>query len=259
VAADARRSLVFGDDGSPGADRAWRWISEHPWPGWALTVLTGHEPPFEDWAAPATPAPWTPPWADARPSPSTFDSVEVLYADADPRVLLDGQAADLTVVGPAGHEPELLGWLGSTAEWLLHHPSHPIAIVRGAAVASVMCCVDGSAHAPRALDAYLSLPLARDAALSLVAVDDGRIDVDAVLDEATAVVTAAGLTPGVERLEGRPTSSLLVHVSTWRPDLVVLGTRGLTPWKRLALGSTAGALAHRANTTVLLAAAPAAS
>lgn len=257
MAGDARRSLVFGDDGSPGADGAWRWINEHPWPGWTLTLLTGHEPPFDNWAAPATPAPWTPPWAANRSAPSTFESVDVLYADADPRVLLDAQSADLTVVGPGGNEPDLLGWLGSTTQWLLHHPSHPLAIVRGGAVTSVMCCVDGSAHARRALDAYLALPLARDAAVSLVAVDDGRIDVDAVLQDAGDVVAAAGVTATVERLDGRPTSTLLVHASTTRPDLVVLGTRGLTPWKRLVLGSTASALAHRTNTTVLLAAAPA--
>lgn len=252
----AVRTMVFGDDGSPGADLAWRWIVGHAWPGWALTVLTGHKPPFEDWSAPADAEPWTPTWARPVSEASDLASVEFLKADEDPRVLLDRRDADLTVVGPASREPAMLGWLGSTSEWLLHHPSNPLAIVRTPSAAAAVCCIDGSTHARRALDAFVSLPLARSATIELVAVDDGRADVDTAIREAAAVVDAAGLEASTRTLRGRPTGALLDHLGAARPDLVVLGTRGLTPWGRLTLGSTAGAITHRGGATVLLASTP---
>jgi nucleotide-binding universal stress UspA family protein len=247
------RTMVFGDDGSPGADLAWQWIDGHPWPGWTLTVLTGQKPPFEDWAAPATPKPWTPPWPRAASPASEFESVELLSADADPRILLDTAAADLTVVGPPGGEPAALGWLGSTSEWLLHHPSNPLAIVRSPRASTVVCCVDGSTHATRALETFASLPLAREVAIDLVVVDDGRTTVDPTTSAAIAVLHRARLEGAPRTLHGRPTSALLDHLDRVRPDLVVLGTRGLTPWGRLTLGSTAGAIAHHVSATVVVA------
>jgi nucleotide-binding universal stress UspA family protein len=249
----AARVMVFGDDGSPGADLAWRWIVDHAWPGWALTVLTGHKPPFEDWAAPADAEPWTPSWPRPVSESSDFSSVEFLKADEDPRVLLDARDADLTVVGPPNREPAVLGWLGSTSEWLLHHPSNPLAIVRSVTASAAVCCVDGSAHARRALDTFVSLPLARSAAIELVAVDDGRTDIDTAIRDAAAVVEAAGIDASTRTLRGRPTSALLDHLDEVHPDLVVLGTRGLTPWGRLTLGSTAGAVTRHVGATVLLA------
>lgn len=246
------RAMVFGDDGSPGADLAWRWIVEHEWTRWTLTVLTGHKPPFEDWSAPADAEPWTPTWSRPVSPSSDLSSVEFLKADEDPRVLLDRHDADLTVVGPASREPAVLGWLGSTSEWLLHHPSNPLAIVRSATATATVCCVDGSTHARHALEAFVSLPLARSTANELVAVDDGRTDVDAALDDAASVLEAAGLDASTRTLRGRPTGTLLDHLDRARPDLVVLGTRGLTPWRRLTLGSTAGAIVHHVNATVLV-------
>lgn len=246
------RTMVFGDDGSPGADRAWQWIDGHAWPGWTLTVLTGHKPPFEDWSAPGDAEPWTPTWMRPVSPSSGFSSVEFLKADEDPRVLLDTRTADLTVVGPPAREPAVLGWLGSTTEWLLQHPSNPLAIARSATASTAVCCVDGSTHARRALETFASLPLARSTAIELVAVDDGRTNADASLRDAEAVVQTAGLEASARTLRGRPTSALLDHLDETRPDLVVLGTRGLTPWGRLTLGSTAGAVTRHVAATVLL-------
>jgi hypothetical protein len=36
-------AMVLGDDGSAGADLAWRWIMAHRWPGWSLEVVTAAE------------------------------------------------------------------------------------------------------------------------------------------------------------------------------------------------------------------------
>ena len=254
--ADLRR-LVFGDDGSRGADIAWLWINNHSWPGWRIDVLTGAEPPYlpSMWGTSATPESWIPPWG--RKYLDSSDPVEVscLHAATDPRILLDAQSdADLVVVGYAGlgHLQSL--WMGSTTEWLLHHPSAPLAIVRSAAaVQRVVCCVDGSDCARRALEAFLALPLAAATDATVLCVDDGRVDVDEAVSRAFSTLQAAGIDPHVERAHGKPTHAILEHLSAHQPQLLVLGTKGLTGWRRLRLGSTAAAVVRHAACSSLVA------
>jgi nucleotide-binding universal stress UspA family protein len=245
--------LVFGDDGKPSSDRAWRWITAHSWPGWSVDVVTADtDASHIEWGAPIRPKPWTPLWTR---DPEELDAgpVRFLTAAADPRALLADTPADLMVVGikPAGQFSAAL--TGSTTEWLLHHPPSPLAIIRRIdPVARVLVCVDGSSHATRALEAFASLPLAALSAVTLLAVDDGRTDTSATngaaraLDGRVAEVT-------VSHASGAPTEEILDAVETSRADLVVLGTRGLTGWKRLRLGSTASAVVRSTTSDSLVA------
>jgi nucleotide-binding universal stress UspA family protein len=170
-------------------------------------------------------------------------------------LLLNDQAdADLVVVGHSGLGHLRSAWMGSTAEWLLHHPSAPLALVRSAAtVHRVLCCLDGSAHARRALDAFLALPLSGETEVTVLGVDDGRADVDEAIAAALTALDAAGIGAKVERARGKPTGIILDRVDADQPQLVVLGTKGLTGWKRLRLGSTAAAVVHHASCNSLLA------
>jgi nucleotide-binding universal stress UspA family protein len=143
--------------------------------------------------------------------------------------------------------------MGSTTEWLLHHPTAPLAVVRSAAtVQHVVCCTDGSACSGRALDAFLRLPLAAGTHVTLLSVDDGRVDVDEAVSTACTAVQAVGIDPHVERAQGMPTNAILDHLHADQPQLVVLGTKGLTGWRRLRLGSTAAAVVHHASCTSLV-------
>ena len=117
-----------------------------------------------------------------------------------------------------------------------------------------LCCVDGSAHAARALDAFAALPLAADVAeVTVLAVDDGRVDVDVATSTALDALHAVGVDARAERGSGAPTRIILEHLDAQQPQLVVLGTKGLTGWRRLRLGSTAAAVVHHAACTSLLA------
>jgi nucleotide-binding universal stress UspA family protein len=251
------RRLVFGDDGSRGADVAWLWINNHPWPGWRIDVMTGAEPPYlpSTWGVTATFEPWEPPWGRRYLDTSAPVPVEFYRADTDPRLLLDEQSdADLVVVGHTGLGHVRSLWMGSTTEWLLHHPTAPLAIARSAAaVQQVTCCVDGSVHAARALASFVALPLAADTEVTVLVVDDARLDVDAAISAALTTLHEAGIDASVERARGRPTSTIIEHLDAQRPQLVVLGTKGLTGWHRLRLGSTAAAVVHHAACTTLLA------
>lgn len=245
--------LIFGDDGKQSSDRAWRWITAHAWSDWAVDVVTADtDASHIEWGTPARLEPWTPPWT-RNPQELDTESVRFLTAAADPRALLADIAADLLVVGikPAGQLSAAL--TGSTTEWLLHHPPSPLAIIRRTEpVARVLVCVDGSAHATRALEAFASLPLATSSAVTLFAVDDGRTDTSAT-DEAARALEGRVDSVTVSHASGTPTDEILAAVETSHADLVVLGTRGLTGWKRLRLGSTASAVVRSTTSDTLVA------
>lgn len=251
--------MVFADDGSPGSDVAWLWINNHPWEGWRIESLTGHQP--DEMAVRPPPGgglrEWSPPWDRHVTVPDGLASLRFLTGDGDPRVLLGDRAdAELIVVGPRGLGHLRALWSGSTTEWLLHHPPAPLAIIRSAApVRSVVACVDGSDHARAAVEAFLALPLAADTAVTVLGVGRGDADVERGIGAAAALVEEAGVPVGTEVLEGKPTAAICGHVEEHRPQLVVLGTRGLTGLDRLKLGSTAAAIARDVECSSLVASA----
>ena len=141
----AERLLVFGDDGSPGADVAWLWVCNHRWPGWRAEVLTAIQPSFPpSWDKPAKLTEWESPHSRHLFAESALGSIRTLTAVQDPRLILDSRGdADLIVVGPRRLSRTKSIVLGSTTEWLLHHPPAPLAIVRSATtVQRVLVCVD---------------------------------------------------------------------------------------------------------------------
>jgi nucleotide-binding universal stress UspA family protein len=53
-------------------------------------------------------------------------------------------------------------------------------------------------------------------------------------------------------LAGQPTTVILGVVETIQPDLLILGARGISPWKGLLLGSVSAAVVQRAEIPVLV-------
>jgi nucleotide-binding universal stress UspA family protein len=84
-------------------------------------------------------------------------------------------------------------------------------------------------------------------------VEDGRVDAATAIAEAKAILDEAGVTVEVVTLEGSPTAAVAGEIDRRDPDLVVLGTRGHTGFKRLHLGSTAGAIVRSSHCSVLVA------
>jgi len=250
------RLLVFGDDGSPGADVAWLWVCNHRWPRWRAEVLTSTPPaiapPLEHRAELTE---WNSPHPRMLVAQSELAAVRTLTVAQDPRIMLGRRSdADLIVVGPRAMSRARALMLGSTTDWLVHHPPAPLAIIRSATpVRRVLACIDGSAHALRALHAFALFPWAADTEVVIVSVNEGRFVADEGVHDALATLEAVGATTAVDTVEGKPTDMILDLIDAFEPQLVVLGTRGLTGWKRLRLGSTAGAVAHCAPCSVLVA------
>ena len=82
---------------------------------------------------------------------------------------------------------------------------------------------------------------------------DQIVDVDAAIDGARRRLEAAGATVEVRVERGAPTATIHAHLVEASPDLVALGTRGLTGLRHLRLGSTASAVARTATCSVLVA------
>lgn len=250
------RTLMFGDDLSPAADVAWLFINSQWWPGWRLEVVTAQLPETPGMVLPLEATrlhPWQPPRPRAAVPTAEFAEVVDLAAIGDPRVVLS-QASDLLVIGPRG--PGLLKalHLGSTADWLMRHPPAPLLIARhGQPAQRLVLCTDGSAHARAVTDVVAGLPWIERTLITVVAVDDGRIDPDAAIEDACRQLAPSGATVEVHLEHGSPTTALHAYLEATAPDLVALGTRGLTGLRRLRMGSTASAVARTAACSVLVA------
>jgi nucleotide-binding universal stress UspA family protein len=247
----AVRTLVFGDDGSPAADVAWLQINCHAWPGWRVEVVSVETPllttDYVDLHE----------WNPAEPrtvfSEAEFVQVAHLTAKGDPRLVLS-RACDLLVIGPRG--PGLLKalHLGSTADWLLTRPPAPILIARhGRPITSALLCVDGSVHANRATGVLCALPWVDRLRVTVLAVDDERVDINAATQNAAEQLEAVGADVNIRVHSGKPTPEIKDAVDRLSPDLVALGTRGLTGLHHLRVGSTASAIARTATCSVLVA------
>ena len=249
------RILVFGDDGTPAADVAWLWINNQRWPGWRLQAVSAQMPelpgllPRERTELHV----WEPPHPRQVFAEAGFIESAQLMAESDPRLVLS-VTCDLLVIGPRG--PGLLKslYLGSTADWLVAHPVAPLVIVRHAQqVRSVVLCTDGSRHAQRVTGALADLPWLDQLRVTVLAVDDRRCDVDQASTMAAEQLQRGGATVDVLVVHGKPTDAIMQHLDSAQPDMVALGTRGLTGLHRLRVGSTAAAVARAAACSALVA------
>lgn len=127
----------------------------------------------------------------------------------------------------------------------------------------ILCAVDGSNHADRALATAAELAGALDATLLLVTVDEpgplkgavaefaqaedmSRQDVtDRILDSAAVMARRAGAAKiETDFTKGDPASGILATVDKHNPDMVVLGARGLSNLEGLVLGSVSHKVMH---------------
>jgi nucleotide-binding universal stress UspA family protein len=237
----AERHLVFGDDGSAGADVAWLWINSHCWTEWHLQAVTataflavrdqpGSHVPLPEPRRPFTEADFT--WFNHE------------YPEQDPRLALSIEA-DLIVIGTRGPGVLKALHLGSTAEWLAVRPPAPLLIARhGHRTHTVLLAHDGSPDAWEVTTALTNLPFIGQLAVTVVVVDDGVIDSDPILDQAAQTIQLSGATVATQRLAGDPSDMLGDLVQRLAPDVVAVGTRGRLRTEHLRLGSVSRSLLH---------------
>jgi nucleotide-binding universal stress UspA family protein len=134
---------------------------------------------------------------------------------------------------------------------------------------TILCATDGSDHAGKAVGIAADLgcrynarviiltaydPIPRDLGDPyLEEVTSRRLKAaEELMNAATAVMKVKGLTPIVEMLEGPAARAILEVARTRRCDLIVMGSRGLTPFSAMLLGSVTMRVVHEAPCPVLL-------
>jgi nucleotide-binding universal stress UspA family protein len=134
-------------------------------------------------------------------------------------------------------------------------------------VRSILVAVDGSPSSRRAVRLAVEIAAAFRARLTLLhvsavpqfptliaEVDEPRENDEAqlVLGEEAKVARSRGVEPLVHRRRGRAAPQILAYASAHSPDLIVMGTRGLTGAKSVLLGSVSRAVSTRAKAQVVL-------
>jgi nucleotide-binding universal stress UspA family protein len=256
--------LTFGDDQSPGADTAWGWITAHAWPTWTLDIITVKPGGTKTDTSPLgydELHDWTPEEPRDVPESCEFGDVHYRMAHHDPRVIL-GSCSDSTVivVGPRGKGLMKVLHIGSTTEWLMQCPNSPLLIARKATqTRSVLVCIDGSTHADAAVEVLCNMPWLPGVAVTVLAVVERD---NAIRDHARAAadhLKAAGadvdiqiVIPDALSVATNPRITIYDFARGTQPDLIVLGTKGLTGLPRLRVGSVASAIARHSDCSVLL-------
>jgi len=280
------RTIVVGLDASPEATRALAWAQDLAGPTDSIVVVRGWEMPvFVSGEAPDAVYAYDFEQLAADGLAETMSDVDdprvrtVLRRSHAGRAIVEEAAgADLVVVGHRG-DSRIKMMLGSTANYVLHHATCPVAIVRGdhePGHASVVVGVDAhdlpderaSNPSVRGLQWAYALRGVREVtalhgwfippiAIGMFATP--TVDVDAMDESAHAVIdralAAAGPPPdsvNVVAKVARDAGGRSLIEASKDADLVVVGSRGRGGFAELLLGSTTSEVAAHSHTTVVV-------
>jgi len=123
---------------------------------------------------------------------------------------------------------------------------------------SVQACVDGSRHAQAAVDCLAAMPWIAGAYVTVLGVVQWHENLPASVTRATRELAAVGAHATLVVEPDRLATTVNPHVTIFEsmgargPDLVVLGTSGMSALKRLWVGSVASTVGRHADCSVTL-------
>jgi nucleotide-binding universal stress UspA family protein len=191
-------------------------------------------------------------------------------------------AADLVVIGSRGRGGIATAVLGSVSAEVVDRAPCPVLIARGRTLSNVILAEDGSTYASVGARVIRDIPALRDVPVRVVSVVDVPFPTLAIDPASTAsaaqvyrdyqaalpgirsqhaalardrasVLAAAGVSATSEQREGDAAAELIAAAVEHRADCIVVGSRGQTGLKRLALGSVARNVLFHAPCSVLIA------
>jgi len=180
--------------------------------------------------------------------------------------------ADLIVLGSRGMGSWQSALLGSVSDGVAHHAKCPVLIVRGESLSihKILLASDGSEGAYKATRAALDLTAAFDAQLTVLNVFESLATYTGVTtDDLDPEIYADRVRQAVERRlncdaeamgvdyrfiqqVGHPAQTIARVAQESCTDLIVLGSRGLGPFKSLLMGSVSDRVLHHAHSPVLI-------
>ncbi|MFN4153828.1 MAG: universal stress protein [Paracoccaceae bacterium] len=175
------------------------------------------------------------------------DIVEaVAEVEADARVIMigkRGEAADFA----KGH-------LGSNLERIVRASHKPVFVASRAfkPISKVLVAYDGGTSAMKAVDHIARSPLFQGLAVHVVTVGSATPEVTKGLDDAKAMLKAAGLEAETSILPGQPEAALGKLVEEAQFDMLVMGAYGHSRIRSLIIGSTTTAMIRSCKVPVVL-------
>ena len=259
------KNITFGDDQSKSSDTAWGWICAQTWPDWTVDVISvqGFKLQERESSEDAYELhEWTPSQPRELKTSAQLSEVRYLTAKNDPRLILgECTETDLIVVGSRGKGLLKSMHIGSTVESLLRCPNAPLVIARSEnKINSILVCMDGSAHSFYVVNLLAALPWINTGEITVLGVVEFENDIKQKVTAAAKVLAATGakvtekiIEPDPLAITISPKLTILDEIDELSPDLVALGTRGMTGLPRVLVGSVASAIAHYSKSSVLLA------
>lgn len=272
---DTNNTLVVGYDGSDDGDRALSagvdWATLH---GWTLEVLIaqgdlGHSAWGTDWCRELGRE-----WASRAEKElaglgHANTAIHTLDGHATPLLIEASRNARLVVLGANGHGLISSGLVGSVSQHVARHAHCPVLVARPTPpqASGVVVGFDGSEQSRRALEFALEHAALRgvavdvlhipayfgawgyDVAVPAVTLLELRAMDEGMLADAQQIADTKPDVPVTVRLvEGRPAAQLVKAAR--HAELVVVGSRGVGPFRELLLGSVSSGVLHHADTNV---------
>ena len=163
--------------------------------------------------------------------------------------------AELVLIGKRGEAADFAkGHLGSNLERIVRASHRPILVAsRGfRPISRVLVAWDGAPSAMRAVDHIARSPLYQGLAVTVATVASPTDGARKGLEDARAMLAAAGFEARTEILSGQPETALGELVVKAPYDLLVMGAYGHSRIRSLIIGSTTTALLRSCKVPVVL-------
>ncbi|WP_322890668.1 MULTISPECIES: universal stress protein [unclassified Yoonia] len=163
--------------------------------------------------------------------------------------------ARVIIVGKRGEAADFAkGHLGSNLERIVRVAQKPVFVASRAMqpINKVLVAYDGGASAMKAIDHIARSTLFAGLHIHVVTVGNETAEVKKGLDDAKAVLKAAGLDVETSVLPGQPEKALSELVETDGYDMLVMGAYGHSRIRTLVIGSTTTAMIRACKVPVIL-------
>jgi len=163
--------------------------------------------------------------------------------------------ARVIIIGKRGEAADFAkGHLGSNLERIVRASHKPVFVASRAfrPIAKVLVAYDSGTSAMKAVDHIARSPLFQGLAVHVVTVGTASPEVAKGLEDAKALLKAAGLTADTSILPGQPETALAKLVDEAGFDMLVMGAYGQSRIRSLIIGSTTTAMIRSCKVPVVL-------
>lgn len=163
--------------------------------------------------------------------------------------------ARVIIIGKRGEDADFAkGHLGSNLERIVRASHKPVFVASRAfkPISKVLVAYDGGASAMKAVDHIARSPLFQGLAVHVVTVGSQTPEVTKGLDNAKAMLKAAGIEADSSILPGQPETALGKLVEEAQFDMLVMGAYGHSRIRSLIIGSTTTAMIRSCKVPVVL-------